>query len=261
MAVDPNLETGPDFLRSCLVDSDPALEKRARRVKQRALFISIVVQILIVAAIILFPLLTKGENIAGRVVLLPPVPYAPGGSPNQQRNQTRAQTNRPAVCRFCPPPSIPTNIPTLAPDPGPDPGENIEVGPGIPGVVPGPGVPGSLNATTDRREPPPPDEHRTSTRATPYRVSEPVQSAMLIRRVQPIYPSLAVQIHREGRVELRAIIATDGSIQSLEVISGDPFFVQSALAAVREWRYRPTILNGQPVEVDTHVTVIYTLAH
>ncbi len=74
-------------------------------------------------------------------------------------------------------------------------------------------------------------------------------------------PSLATQIRREGRIELRAIIATDGTIQSLEVISGDPLFIQSALSAVREWHYRPTILDGQPVEVDTQITVIYTLTH
>jgi len=61
-------------------------------------------------------------------------------------------------------------------------------------------------------------------------------------------------------VELHAIIAMDGSVESLEVVSGDPFFLQSALAAVRQWRYRPTTLNGRPVEVDTHITVIYTLA-
>ena len=85
--------------------------------------------------------------------------------------------------------------------------------------------------------------------------------AQLIRRVEPAYPRLAIQIHREGRVELHAIISTDGTIESLEVISGDPFFIQSALFAVRQWRYRPTILNGRPVEVDTHITVIYTLSH
>jgi periplasmic protein TonB len=59
-------------------------------------------------------------------------------------------------------------------------------------------------------------------------------------------------------VELHAIIATDGTIQSL-VLSGDPLFYQSALAAVREWRYGPTILDGQAVEIDTHITVIYKL--
>jgi protein TonB len=83
--------------------------------------------------------------------------------------------------------------------------------------------------------------------------------AMLIHRVEPIYPPLARQIHREGRVELRAIIGTDGTIQSLQVISGDPMFLNSAIEAVQQWRYRPTILNGQPVEIDTYITVVYTM--
>jgi len=84
---------------------------------------------------------------------------------------------------------------------------------------------------------------------------------MLIRRVDPVYPTLPKQIHKEGRVELRAIIATDGSIKSLEVVSGDPMFYQSALDAVSQWHYKPTILNGQAVEIDTHITVIYTMPH
>ncbi len=84
---------------------------------------------------------------------------------------------------------------------------------------------------------------------------------MLIQRVEPVYPPLAIQIHREGRVELRAVIATDGTIQSLQVVSGDPFFIQSALSAVRQWRYRATILDGQSVEIDTYITVTYTMQH
>jgi protein TonB len=82
---------------------------------------------------------------------------------------------------------------------------------------------------------------------------------MLTHRVEPVYPFLAKQTGREGRVELHAIIATDGSIQSLEVLSGDPMFYPSALAAVSEWRYRPTVLNGQAVEIDTRITVVYKL--
>jgi TonB family protein len=87
------------------------------------------------------------------------------------------------------------------------------------------------------------------------------QMAQLITRVEPRYPPFAIQIRREGRVELHAIISTAGTIESLEVISGDPFFIESAITAVREWRYRPTILNGRPIEVDTRITVIYTLSH
>jgi protein TonB len=84
---------------------------------------------------------------------------------------------------------------------------------------------------------------------------------MLIQRVEPIYPALSKQIHREGQVELRAVIATDGTIQSLQVVSGDPLFVRSATDAVSQWRYRPTVLNDQPVEIETYITVIYTLQH
>lgn len=84
---------------------------------------------------------------------------------------------------------------------------------------------------------------------------------MQIYRVEPVYPALPRQTHQEGRVELRAIISTDGRIQSLEVLSGNPLFIQSAKDAVSQWRYRATILNGVAVEVETHFTVIYQLDH
>ena len=84
---------------------------------------------------------------------------------------------------------------------------------------------------------------------------------MLIHRVEPVYPTLAKQTHRDGRVELRAIIGTDGTIQSLQIVVSDPLFDISAREAVSQWRYRPTILNGQPVEIDTYITVIYTTQH
>ncbi|MGC2526506.1 MAG: energy transducer TonB, partial [Candidatus Acidiferrum sp.] len=67
--------------------------------------------------------------------------------------------------------------------------------------------------------------------------------------------------HKEGQVELHAIISTDGTIRSLQVVSGDPLFLRSAIDAVGQWRYRPTVLNGQPVEIDTYITVIYSLQH
>jgi protein TonB len=90
-------------------------------------------------------------------------------------------------------------------------------------------------------------------------VQTQISAAMLIHRVEPVYPTLARQIGRAGRVELRAVIATDGSIQSLQVVSGNPLFYQSALDAVRQWRYRPTVLNGEPVEIDTFISVIYNI--
>lgn len=109
--------------------------------------------------------------------------------------------------------------------------------------------------------PPPPVEKRKANEPPPRIHVGTIEPAMLIHRVEPVYPPLGRQIRREGRVELQALISTDGTIRSLEVISGDPLFIRSALDAVREWRYRPTILNGQAVEVDTHITVVYTLMH
>ncbi len=86
-----------------------------------------------------------------------------------------------------------------------------------------------------------------------------VQAAKLVNKVQPSYPPLARQTRISGTVRLHAIIAKDGSIQSLEVISGHPLLQQSALDAVRQWKYQATLLNGEPVEVDTTIDVIFSL--
>ena len=79
--------------------------------------------------------------------------------------------------------------------------------------------------------------------------------ALLINKVIPTYPVMAVHSGVQGEVKLHAIIATDGTIQSLSVISGHPLLTGAALEAVRQWRYKPYFLNGQAVEVDTYITV------
>jgi protein TonB len=82
----------------------------------------------------------------------------------------------------------------------------------------------------------------------------------LIRRVQPEYPALARMARVQGTVVIHAIVSKDGTIGHLQVISGPPLLVQAAIDAVRQWRYRPYFLNGEPVEVDTQVTVNFTLS-
>jgi protein TonB len=86
-----------------------------------------------------------------------------------------------------------------------------------------------------------------------------VQSAALVRQVQPIYPQIARTAHISGTVVLHAIIAKDGTIQELQYVSGPPLLMRAAMDAVREWRYKPTLLNGEPVEVDTTISVVFTL--
>ena len=82
----------------------------------------------------------------------------------------------------------------------------------------------------------------------------------LIYRVQPQYPTLARQARVQGVVVLRAMISREGKIENLQVMSGHPMLVQSAMEAVRQWRYRPYYLNNEPVEVETQVTVNFTLS-
>ena len=83
--------------------------------------------------------------------------------------------------------------------------------------------------------------------------------AQLIDRVQPIYPKLAADIHLSGSVELRAIIGLDGHVRQLEVLSGNPILARAARDAVNQWIYRPTLLNGSAVEVETLITVKFVL--
>ena len=93
----------------------------------------------------------------------------------------------------------------------------------------------------------------------PQRVSV-MMEGLLIHRVEPAYPPLAKAARIQGTVQLQAIISRQGTIQNLQVLSGHPMLVTAAVEAVRQWRYRPYILNGEPVEVETQVTVNFVLS-
>lgn len=81
----------------------------------------------------------------------------------------------------------------------------------------------------------------------------------LVRRVDPVYPSLARSARVQGQVVLAAIISKAGTIQHLQVLSGHPMLVNAALEAVSHWRYRPYVLNGEVIEVETQITVNFKL--
>jgi len=129
---------------------------------------------------------------------------------------------------------------------------------GVPGGVPGGqagGVLGGIIGGIGSNLPPPPKA------ATPQRirVGGNVQQARMIHMVQPVYPTIAKQAHIQGTVVLHAIIAKDGTVQELQLNGGPPLLVRAAMDAVKQWRYQPTMLNGEPVEVDTTISVIFSL--
>ena len=128
---------------------------------------------------------------------------------------------------------------------------------GVPGGVAGGSMGGVLGGVIGGAGSGPAPPKPTQTR---IRQGGAVTAASLINKVNPVYPPLARQTRVSGTVRLHAIISKDGSVQQLEVLSGHPLLVQSALDAVRQWRYRPTLLNGEPVEVDTTIDVIFSLA-
>jgi len=128
---------------------------------------------------------------------------------------------------------------------------------GVPGGVAGGSMGGVLGGVIGGMgaAPPPPKPKLNG----PLRVGGNVQAARIVNRVQPVYPPLARQTRISGTVRLHAIIGKDGAITSLEVMSGHPLLQQAALDAVRQWRYQPTLLNGEPVDVDTTIDVIFSL--
>ena len=88
-----------------------------------------------------------------------------------------------------------------------------------------------------------------------------MEAASLINRVLPQYPEIAQVAHVSGTVVLRAIIARDGTVQELEYVSGPALLIKPAMDAVQRWRYRPTLLNGKPVEVETTIDVVFSLGN
>ena len=90
-------------------------------------------------------------------------------------------------------------------------------------------------------------------------VSSGVMQGYVLSRVTPIYPAIARAAHISGRVVMQATISKTGSIVNLHVLSGPPMLQQSAMEAVRNWKYKPYLLNGEPVEVETEINVIFNL--
>src|ERR1700684_4066060 len=128
---------------------------------------------------------------------------------------------------------------------------------GVPGGVPGGqagGVLGGISGGAGGGVSPP-------ARVAPsrIRVGGNVAQANLIHQVTPTYPAIAKTAHISGTILLHAIIGKDGTVQNLQYISGPPLLMQSAMDAVKQWRYKPTLLNGDPVDVDTTISVVFTL--
>jgi len=237
-------------LQGCLVEGDLEQRIRERRVRRKALITSVLLQASFLVALILVPLFAKPERLLMTVTTpIPPYRHLSGQTHTTQRPPSDIRH----ICVRCFN-SRPANLDANNRVESSNLEQPIQDG----GLADIPAVPCPNCVNIPAVGPLRPVIVGPS-RERPKIVHTHIDPAMLVRRVEPVYPTLARQIGRAGRVELRAVIATDGTIQSLQVVSGDPLFYQSALDAVQQWRYRPTVLNGEPVEIDTFITVIYNI--
>ncbi len=242
-------------LRRCLVEGDAAATARSRRRRCQALLVSLALQVSLLAGLVLVPLVATSERVFA--LRMTPLPLPLGslrGKPHANTNSggprhTKA-TGQSSYDRLSRPPQFPHPGPESQRSPGPGLDEPLTFG--IPGGVDPQGA-GADTRWIGPSGPVRPPADTQSLRTTRF------FQAVLIQRVQPVYPPLAVQMRLEGTVQLRAIIGRDGAVTALEVLSGHSILAQAALEAVRQWHYRPTLLNGKPVEVETYITVIFQL--
>jgi len=230
--------------------------------KPWTVFISMVLQIAFLALLILIPLIyteALPKTLMSSILLAPPPPPPPPPPPAAvQVVHVKPVAHLMEAGKLVAPKAIPKDVKIIKEEEAPP-----DVGAGMVGGVPGGVAGGSMGGVIggviggagSSAAPPPP-------KVTPKRITVGgnVQAAHLVNRVQPVYPPLARQTRISGTVKLHAIIGKNGAVEQLQVVSGHPLLVQSALDAVRQWRYQPTLLNGEPVEVDTEIDVIFSLA-
>jgi periplasmic protein TonB len=224
--------------------------------KRASLPIAYMIEVMVIGVMVIIPLVHSEALPKASLFILsmpapPPAPPPPAAAPRVPVQKISVEDLEKE------PPVIPKTIPKFKPQPAAPSSDIGVVGsvPGLPGS-PSDGVINSLIAITAAPPPPSPAKPQTPGR---IRRGGVVEEANLIYGPKPVYPQLAKMARIQGTVRLQALIATDGTIKGLKVMSGHPLLVKAALDAVERWRYRPTLLNGQPVEVETEVDVNFAL--
>ena len=238
------------FEQSMLLDDAPSK-------KAGAVAVSLTVQTVFVGTLVLIPLMYNERlpflqpTPPTYLQITAPLPPAPAPVDHvPPTGSSRPHTNaRPFVLVHNSSRGVAESVATIA-EPGVDVAFGPYTGPLVPTIMPSVIVP-----------PPPPVVTVVETvRAKPVRLSTEILASKLVHKVVPAYPRLAIATRVSGTVKLVGVIAKDGSVQQLQVLSGHPLLTQAALEAVRQWIYTPTMLNGKTVEVSAPIDVIFTLA-
>jgi len=230
---------------------------RKKTNKSWTIILSTIVQAMVLIVLILIPLIytqALPKAMLTTLLIAPPPPPPPPPPPTEAPKVVKPVARLIQQGKLMQPRAIPKQVEVF---------KEAELPPEAPvagGVLGGvdSGLLGGLGAgpAVAAPPPPPPPPPKQTQR---IKLGGQVVAAKLVAQPQPVYPPLARQARIQGNVVLHAIIDKDGRVGELQVISGHPLLVQSALEAVKNWRYQPTQLNGDPVEVDTTITVSFVL--
>jgi protein TonB len=226
--------------------------------RDRKIALAVAVQTAAVTGLALVPLISLDHIAAGKRFLLTPAP-APHAERAQPEPKTAAPTVRSSRIRW-------TTLDTLRPErsiaqlSAPAPlaeapaleGNTASGGHALAGLGNGLGDLASASIS-------PPPRPASKPKASPVKIASSVSRSQLVFGPKPVYPKLAVMARVKGVVRLQAIISRTGTIENLHVLSGPPLLIPAAMLAVRDWRYRPMLLDGEPVEVITEIDVNFTL--
>ncbi len=256
------LMTAPAQVRPLF--SDCLLQYEGQKGRQTwATLASFLLQCLLLGVLLLLPLYFTQQLPKSQLLtfLIAPPPPPPPPPPAQQAARVMKQIESDLLSggQLRTPTKIPQKVQMIKEEEAPPPMPGGGVVGGVPGGIPGGqlgGVIGGIVNSTSSLAYVPKLQPVVPQR---IRISQGVTSGLLIHKVEPSYPVLAKSARIQGNVMLKAIIDKEGNIQDLQLLSGHPMLVPAAINAVKQWRYRPYLLNGQPVEVETTITVIFTL--
>jgi protein TonB len=230
------------------------LESSSERKKTNtgwSVILSAIVQVSVLLVLILIPLLytqALPKAMLATLLVAPPPPPPPPPPPVKEIIKPVARLIQSG--KLMQPRAIPKDVAVFKEAELPPDVVNNTNQSGVFGGIPGQGI---MAGNGPVLAPPKP--------AAPARIKQggEVTAASIITQTRPAYPALARQARIQGTVVLHAIIDKEGKVAQLEVVSGHPLLVQSAIEAVKQWRYKPTQLNGDPVEVDTTIQVTFTM--
>ncbi len=241
---------------------EDSLIESAGRIKTKrgwTTVVSVLLQMFMIGILVLIPLIyteaLPKTQLSAFLVAPPPPPPPPPPAAEVIRAVKVIQTDI-VDGQLRTPTKIPEKVQMITEDEPPPAVSSGGVVGGVPGGVPGGSMGGVLGGIIGS------GPVSVPKMATPsrVRVSQGVVSGLAISQPKPLYPQMARMARVQGAVVLQAVISKNGAIENLRVVSGHPMLQQSALDAVRQWRYRPYLLNGEPVEVETQITVNFNLA-